>query len=107
MARARPAQRPIVRATCGSLSGPSTTSVRPKISRISEKPISNIANACSGAPVVLAWRRAAAARIVEFGVLGCIGGQLLLRSLLFLVALIHGLLEATDCGAQVRADGAQ
>jgi hypothetical protein len=43
MARARPTQRPTVRASRGSFYGPSTTSAIPKITNISEKSIPNIA----------------------------------------------------------------
>ena len=43
MPRARPTQCPMVRASRGSFSGPSTTSAMPKITSISEKSIPNIA----------------------------------------------------------------
>src|ERR1700728_2876546 len=116
MARARPTQRPMVRASRGSFSGPSTTSAIPKITNISEKSIPNIAcgePAC-GEPKLprsdarrglvvavlcgLVW-----GHLGELGVLGGRGRNLL--GWLLGLPLVHRLLEAAEGRAQVGSQG--
>src|SRR5579862_2085171 len=107
MARARPTQRPIVAASRGSFSGPSTTSAMPKITRISEKSIPNIARRercrASGVRrglVLGAGRRRLGCHLGELGVLRT--GDLL--GLLLALTLVHGLLEATEGRAEIGAE---
>src|SRR5258706_525253 len=72
-----------------------------------ENPMSNMDRpGASDRLVILVRRVGAGCGFAEFGVLATCR-QLLLRELLLLVALVHRFLEATNGGAQVRADGAQ
>src|SRR5471030_3327503 len=107
MARARPIHRPIVAASRGSFSGPSTTSAMPKITSISEKSIPNIArreaetlNVGRGLVAAACARlRRLGGDLREFSVLG--RGALDLLGLILVLTVAHGLLEATECRAEV------
>src|SRR5579864_2240286 len=100
MTRARPTQRPISDTTRGSFSGPSTTSARTKMIRISKNRPSNR----SGAPLGLGL-----ALLRDFGEFGVapLGADLLGWGALLLLALVHRLLEPTHGVAEIGADGTQ
>src|SRR5690242_9702320 len=118
MERARPTHRPIVLASLGSLSGPSTTSAMPKITRISENSMPNITR--RQPPGVAArqitcrrdsgvWCSLLRLRLLlgdrHFGELRILGGWSLdlLVGFTLGLAVVHGLLEATKGRTQVRA----